>query len=80
MTLAQLLLAQDRFKVILVSADIPKNIVERLGLQHAVESAEGFRPEADVHVIPAKGVILSVPAAPEKPPYFSARTLAISSL
>jgi len=65
----QLLPAQDRFKVILVSEDIPKNIVERLGLQHAVEPAEafrlaeGFRPEADVHVIPAGGVILPVPAA-----------------
>jgi lactate racemase len=66
MALGQLLLAQDRYKIILVTKDIDKETVERLGLYHADNAEQAFEistrfyPRADVHVVPAGGVILPV--------------------
>ncbi len=66
MALAMLLIAQDQFKIILVSKDIPKETVERLGLYYAegpgsaFEISERFCSHPEVHVIPAGGVILPI--------------------
>jgi nickel-dependent lactate racemase len=64
MSVAQALLAQDQFKVILVSKDIPRRSVERLGFAHAADLVEAFALSAlwhsspEVHIVPSGGVIL----------------------
>ncbi len=64
MSLAQALLTQHHFNVILVSEDISRNTVERLGflhatnLDHAFSLAREICPSGDVHVLPSGGMIL----------------------
>ena len=66
MALAQLLLAQDQYKIILVSEDVTKEAAARMGIYHAedinraFEISDKFCPHPDVHIIPAGGVILPV--------------------
>jgi nickel-dependent lactate racemase len=64
MSMTQALLGQDRFKVILVTEDIPRDSVERLGflfaedLDQAFSLAATFNPRPEVHIVPSGGVIL----------------------
>ncbi|MEW6668652.1 MAG: nickel-dependent lactate racemase [Thermodesulfobacteriota bacterium] len=64
MSAAQVLLTQDRCRVILVSKDISRQTAERLGFLFAGDLKEAFAisgrliPNPEVHVIPAGGVIL----------------------
>lgn len=64
MCMSQALLALNDYKVILVSKDIDREEVERLGfllaedLDKAFAMAAGFVSNPDVHIIPAGGVIL----------------------
>jgi nickel-dependent lactate racemase len=66
MSLAQALLAEDKFKVILVSEDIPRNTAERLGFAYAEDLNQAFSmtgtffPSPEVHIVPSGGVILPV--------------------
>jgi nickel-dependent lactate racemase len=66
MSLAQALLAEDKFKVILVSEDIPRDTAERLGfafaedLNQAFAMAGTFFSSPEVHIVPSGGVILPV--------------------
>lgn len=66
MALGMTLAAQHRFKIILVSQDIPKEKVGKMGflsaenLPEAFDRVSGFFPEPEVHVIPSGGVILPV--------------------
>ena len=66
MSLAQALLAQDEFKVILVSEDIPRETAERLGflfaedLNQAFAISETFFPNPEVHIVPSGSIILPV--------------------
>lgn len=66
MSAAQTLLAQDEFRVILVSEEIPRGAAERVGfslarnLNEAFSIAESFHPAPEVHVVPSGGVILPV--------------------
>ena len=66
MSLAQALLAQDEFKVILVSEGIPQETAERLGflfaedLNQAFAMSETFFPNPEVHIVPSGGIILPV--------------------
>ncbi|MBN1847138.1 MAG: nickel-dependent lactate racemase [Deltaproteobacteria bacterium] len=66
MAMAQLLMAQDRFRVILVTEDMDKETVERLGfayakrIEDAFSIAEAVYAQPEVHVIPAGGVIIPV--------------------
>jgi len=66
MAMAQLLMALDQFKVILVTEDMDIKAAEDLGLMYAkdmedaFEIAERYYPKPDVHVIPAGGVILPI--------------------
>ena len=66
MALGMLLTAQDQFRIILVTEDIPGKTVERAGFHYAKdpESAfkmsESFCPRPEVHIVPAGGVILPV--------------------
>ena len=66
MSIAQALLAQDRFKVILVSEEVPKEHTERLGflsakdLHQAFEISAAITPSPEVHIVPSGGVILPV--------------------
>jgi nickel-dependent lactate racemase len=67
MSLAQALLAQDRFKVILVSEEVPKEHSDQLGFLHAKDLYQAFQMSADftphnpnVHIVPSGGVILPV--------------------
>jgi nickel-dependent lactate racemase len=66
MSLAQALLAQHKFKVILVSEDIPRDTAERLGfvfaedLNQAFVMTETFFSSPEVHIVPSGGVILPV--------------------
>ncbi|KPK22006.1 MAG: hypothetical protein AMK69_20655 [Nitrospira bacterium SG8_3] len=64
MSMTQALLAQDQFKVIFVTEDISREIVERLGF-HFAENADQafslaatFNPKPEVHIVPSGGVIL----------------------
>jgi lactate racemase len=71
MALGMTLAAQDRFKIIMVTQDIPRDKVEKMGFIHAQALHEAFEhvssslPEPGVHVIPSGGVIL-----PERGPDF----------
>jgi nickel-dependent lactate racemase len=66
MSMAQALLAQHDFKVILVSDGVPQETAERLGFLFAEELDEAFAMSAkfvtdpEVHVVPSGGVILPV--------------------
>ena len=66
MSLAQALLAQHQFKIILVSEEIPRGTVEQLGflfagdLNNAFAMSGTFFPNPEVHIIPSGGVILPV--------------------
>ncbi|MCF8094673.1 MAG: nickel-dependent lactate racemase [Desulfobacteraceae bacterium] len=66
MSMAQALLAQNDYKVILVSRDISKYTADRLGffyaenLEQAIAMGQDTYPEARVHVVPSGGVILPV--------------------
>jgi nickel-dependent lactate racemase len=64
MSMTQALLGQDMFNVILVTEDIPRESVERLGFLHAKDLDQAFSMSAsfnsapEVHIIPSGGVIL----------------------
>jgi nickel-dependent lactate racemase len=66
MSMAQALLAQHEFNVILVSDTVPRETAERLGflfaedLNHAFAMSANFLPDPEVHVVPSGGVILPV--------------------
>ena len=66
MSMAQALLAQNDFRVILVTEDIPTEEVRRIGFHFAEDPDEAFRmaedacPNPEVHVVPSGGVILPV--------------------
>ena len=66
MSMAQALLAQNDYRVIMVSQDIPESTAKKLGFEYAPEidqalvMAQADLVEANVHVIPAGGVILPV--------------------
>jgi len=66
MSMAQALLSQNDYRIILVARDIPEQNARMLGFDHAEEiqqaldMAQALQPEAKVHVIPAGGVILPV--------------------
>jgi nickel-dependent lactate racemase len=66
MSLAQALLAEDKFKVILVSEDIPRDTAERLGFAFAEDLNQAFSmtgeffSSPEVHIVPSGGVILPV--------------------
>jgi nickel-dependent lactate racemase len=64
MSMTQALLGQDSFKVILVTEEIPRDSVERLGFLHAEDMDQAFsmsaaiNPKPEVHIVPSGGVIL----------------------
>lgn len=66
MALGMTLAIQHRFKIVLVSDDIPEEKTDKMGfiyagsLQEAFEIGEGICPRPDVHIIPSGGVILPV--------------------
>lgn len=66
MSMAQALLAQSDFRVILVTDDISEDQAKSIGfqsapdLQVAIEMAKEYCPNPDVHVVPSGGVILPV--------------------
>ncbi|MFO7985420.1 MAG: lactate racemase domain-containing protein [Desulfatiglandaceae bacterium] len=66
MALAMTLAIMDRFKIILVSEDIPRATAEKMGFIYARDLAQAFAlssslcSQPDVHIIAAGGVILPV--------------------
>jgi len=66
MALGMTLAIQHRFKIVLVSQDIPKEKTEKMGfiyaggLQEAFEIGAEICPRPDVHIIPSGGVILPI--------------------
>jgi nickel-dependent lactate racemase len=60
------LIAQHTFKIIIVSEDIPRDKVERMGFLYGSDEEEAFElgkklaPRPDVHIIPSGGIILPV--------------------
>jgi nickel-dependent lactate racemase len=66
MSIAQALLAQHDFKVILVSEEIPRDTAERIGflyaedLNRAFAMSAAFVADPEVHIVPSGGVILPV--------------------
>lgn len=64
MALGMTLAIQHRFRIILVSQDIPKEKGEKMGfiyardLQEAFDLGSALTPHPDVHIIPSGGVIL----------------------
>lgn len=70
MSAAQALLTQDRFKVILVSRDVPPEHAQHLGFRLARDMREAFATTAtliqnpDVHVVPSGGILLPVLQVP----------------
>ena len=66
MALGMTLAIQHRFRIILVSQDIPKEKGEKMGfiyardLQEAFDLSSALTPHPDVHIIPSGGVILPV--------------------
>jgi hypothetical protein len=66
MSMTQALLGQDSFNVILVTEDIPRDNVERLGFHYAQDLDQAFSMSAsfnsapEVHIIPSGGVILPI--------------------
>ena len=66
MSLAQVIMAHDEFRVIFVSKDVPEREIERLGFIHAKDMTRALEigsylvNNPEVHIIPAGGVILPV--------------------
>ena len=66
MSMAQALLAQNDYRVILVTRDIEADQVRKIGFQYAPDLASAFEradqycTEPEVHVVPSGGVILPV--------------------
>jgi len=66
MALGITLAIQHRFRTILVTKDVPRKDVEKMGFIYAADLEDSFRlssafcPGPEVHVIPAGGVILPV--------------------
>lgn len=66
MSMAQALLAQSDFHIILVTDDISEDEVKSIGFQYAPDLQVAFKmakkycPAPDVHVVPSGGVILPV--------------------
>jgi nickel-dependent lactate racemase len=66
MSLAQALLGQHDFRIIVVSREMPRKTAERLGFAFAETIEQGIAmgqercPTAQVHVVPSGGVILPV--------------------
>jgi nickel-dependent lactate racemase len=66
MALGLTLATQDRFKIILVSGDISKEMSEKMGfmyardLKDAFNMVSGINPHPEVHIIPSGGVILPI--------------------
>jgi nickel-dependent lactate racemase len=65
MALAMTLAIQHRFKIILVSKDITREVGEKMGFIYAEDLQEAFDlsatispPNPEVHIIPSGGVIL----------------------
>lgn len=60
------LIAQHTFRIILVSEDIPRGKVERMGFAFAGDMKEAFElsrklvPHPDVHIVPSGGILLPV--------------------
>jgi nickel-dependent lactate racemase len=73
MSMAQVMLAQDDFTVILVSEDIPSETAKRLGFLFARDLSQAFAMaatlynEPEVHVVPSGGIILPVLQDTENP-------------
>ena len=67
MALGLTLALQHRFKIILVSKDIPRVTGEKMGFLYADDLEQGFdlseticSPNPEVHIIPSGGVILPI--------------------
>ena len=66
MALGSTLAAQQKFKIILVSGDVPREKCEKIGfiyaedLEDAFELCSGIRPHPEVHIIASGGIILPV--------------------
>ncbi len=66
MSLGLTLAAQDRFKIILVSGDISKEMAEKMGFMYAGDLEDAFKmgsamsPHPEVHIIPSGGIILPI--------------------
>ncbi|MBN2062962.1 MAG: nickel-dependent lactate racemase [Deltaproteobacteria bacterium] len=66
MSMAQALLAQHDYKVILVSREMPRESVEKIGFLYAEDLSQAFSlcssliPNPEVHIVPSGGVILPV--------------------
>ncbi|MFC1837933.1 nickel-dependent lactate racemase [Thermodesulfobacteriota bacterium] len=64
MSLAQVLLAIDKYRVILFSKEVPGSDVEKLGFVHAktieeaIEISNGYINKPSVHIVPSGGVII----------------------
>ena len=65
MALGLTLALQHRFKIILVSKDIPRVTGEKMGFLYAYNLEQAFElsetvciPNPEVHIIPSRGVIL----------------------
>ncbi|PKN63484.1 MAG: hypothetical protein CVU57_18810 [Deltaproteobacteria bacterium HGW-Deltaproteobacteria-15] len=60
------LTAQHAFRIIIVSRDIPREKVERMGFVYGSDMQEAFdlskkgRPRPDVHIIPSGGILLPI--------------------
>jgi hypothetical protein len=71
MSMAQALLGQHDFRIIVVSRELPRRTAERLGFEFAetiddaIILSRRHVPEAQVHVVPSGGVIL--PVLPDAP-------------
>jgi nickel-dependent lactate racemase len=71
MSMAQALLGQHDFRIIVVSRELPRRTAERLGFEFAETIDDAILlgrrhfPEAQVHVVPSGGVIL--PVLPDAP-------------
>ncbi|MFH1954876.1 MAG: nickel-dependent lactate racemase [Pseudomonadota bacterium] len=74
MALGMTLAIQHRFRIILVSQEIPKEKVEKMGFMYARDLQEAFDlvnaicPRPDVHIIPSGGVILPVLRSQQRNP------------
>jgi nickel-dependent lactate racemase len=74
MALGMTLAIQHRFRIILVSQEIPKEKGEKMGFMYARDLQEAFDlvnaicPRPDVHIIPSGGVILPVLRSQQRNP------------
>jgi nickel-dependent lactate racemase len=66
MSIAQVLMAVDEFRIIFVTEDIPAMDIERLGFMHAndiknaLKTGSALVDNPEVHIVPSGGVILPV--------------------